>query len=312
MKIDPAWLEDGKDMALCPVCLMVLDQPTVGCPEGHALCRQCYVTELSRRKKCPLCQHPTDASRLQRCRPFEDILAEMRVRCKHGPEGEGGEQDTNMELLHCSWRGKVCELEGHLAHSCAYELMQCPCPGCEERMVRAKVEEHVAASGAVHLQRAWKQAEELEEENKELQKNLPGRADALTRVFTWSTDSAWVEHPQRHLSFIKTFTDGVRGPGSTGEPADESFTHWMGFALEEGPPCTMHYKCSILDKNDKVIRVVSAPEDADFQQPPIATSMEGDGWGVGASFNLTAAEKAGAVRADGSIKLRMVLHLYLP
>ena len=306
MKIDPAWLEDGKDMALCPLCLMVLDQPTVGCPEGHAFCRKCYVTELSHRKKCPLCQHPTDSSRLQRCRPLEDLLAEMRVRRKHGPQGEGGEKDTNLELLQCSWRGKVCELAGHLAHSCAYELVQCPCPGCEERMVRAKVEEHMVASAAVHLQRAWKQAEELEEENKELQKNLPGRADALTRVFTWSTDSAWEEK----FSYTKTFTDGVRGRASNGEPADERFTHWMGFSLEEGPACTMHFKCSILDKNDKDLRLVSDPTRCDSTKPPCQTEAVGEG--CGAPFDLTEADKAGAVRADGSIKLRMVAHLYLP
>jgi len=33
---------------------------------------------------------------------------------------------------------------------------------------------------------------------------------------------------------------------------------------------------------------------------------------MGAWFDLTDADKAGAVRADGSIRLRMVVHLYLP
>ena len=31
----------------------------------------------------------------------------------------------------------------------------------------------------------------------------------------------------------------------------------MGFRLEEGPAFTMHYKCSILGTDDKLLRVVS-------------------------------------------------------
>jgi hypothetical protein len=82
----------------------------------------------------------------------------------------------------------------------------------------------------------------------------------------------------------------------------------MGFELEEGPACTMHFECAILDKNDKLLRV--PPESADLQQPPTETAEVGRGKGT--HFNLAAADKAGAVRADGSIKLRMVVHLYLP
>jgi len=33
---------------------------------------------------------------------------------------------------------------------------------------------------------------------------------------------------------------------------------------------------------------------------------------MGTDFDLTEADKAGAVRADGRIKLRMVVRLYLP
>ena len=84
----------------------------------------------------------------------------------------------------------------------------------------------------------------------------------------------------------------------------------MGFKLEEGPACTMHFKCSILDKGDSVLRVVSAPAQGDFREPPVTTGPVGTGLRV--SFDLTDADKAGAGRADGSIKLCMVVHLYLP
>ena len=360
MKIDPDWLEEDKrtkERASCPVCYMVMEEPTQACKEGHALCCECYVTELSKRKRCPTCQEKTDSSRLQKCRTAADFIGDLRVRCRHGTDleeegrGAGGaaprakrakldppqpmsNNDLRKELGRrgmgtkgnkgdmvarlqeqrrseageqqiCNWRGKVCEFAVHLA-TCGREEVVCPCPGCDERMARVEVGAHVAASETVHLQRAWAQAEELEEEIKELRKNLPGRADALTRVFTWSTDSACKDK----FTPTKTFADGVRGFCSNGEPALERFTHWMGFELEEGPACTMHYKCSLLDKNDKVLRVVSDPEACDFREPPIEAPTLGEG--IGPGFNLSAADKTGAVRADGSIKFRMVVHLYLP
>ena len=92
----------------------------------------------------------------------------------------------------------------------------------------------------------------------------------------------------------------------------------MGFRLEEGPAFTMHYKCSILGTDDKVLRVVSpqvqiaaaprrakglechtglvihecSPGTNDFRKPPVELNVVG----TGASFKLTATDKAGAVR----------------
>jgi hypothetical protein len=186
-------------------------------------------------------------------------------------------------------------------------------------MLRAEVEEHVAASGAVHLRRAWGRAVEMEEKvaeqgsvilkQKEELAGMQRRADALTRVFTWSTDSEW----SKGVSDPYTFTGGVVGRcynQLNDEDDEEDETHLMGFILKQGPTCTMHFKCSILDKNDKVLRVVSEPQRCDFRKPPTRTARPGRGRGT--AFNLTDADKAGAVRADGSIKLRMVVHLYLP
>ena len=62
-----------------------------------------------------------------------------------------------------------------------------------------------------------------------------------------------------------------------------------------------------MDKNDKALRVVG---DFDYEDSPDETASIGGG--LGAAFNLTAADEVGALRADGSIKLRMVVHLYLP
>ncbi|KAJ1478779.1 hypothetical protein T484DRAFT_1960447, partial [Baffinella frigidus] len=436
--IDPKWLEEGKDLATCGVCKMVLEQPTTGCPEGHAFCRQCYVAELALSKQCPTCGHATKESRLQMCRPLEGLIGQLRIRCMHGPEeeegggkggapprakrarlehakleplqsmsaddlrdelgrqgmatgGERGELVARLdekrrndaggeEAQSCGWRGRVCELPGHLGESCAYERVacpnavagckesmlrkdaalhasetceyrnsicshcrnpfearalpehetscpeaglecpnagcgvmvtrrsmgehrggcgrekvECPCPGCEERMARAEVIEHVEGAGAVHLRRAWRRAAELEdkvgeqgrtivaqaqeiekhkvalavlEENQEsVNAGVRKRAEALTRVFTWSTDSSLTGKSSPPY----TFTDGVRGR-CCNTKAGSDRKSWMAFSLEEGPACTFHFKSSILDKDDKVLRVVSHPGRDDFCEKPMDTA----------------------------------------
>jgi len=82
-----------------------------------------------------------------------------------------------------------------------------------------------------------------------------------------------------------------------------------GLHTRRGDLLFIFFKCSILDRNDKV-RVVSTPKHADFKKPSIKTGPVGEG--TGPSFNLTETDKVGALRADGSIKLRMVVHLNLP
>ena len=145
----------------------------------------------------------------------------------------------------------------------------------------------------------------VEQQNRTIT-GLLGRADALTHVFAWSVPSSWSDKS----SAVFTFADGVRGHASTGTPENENYTHWMGFTLDQGPICKHKCKCSILDKNDKILRVVSPESWSDFQRP--STSTRPVGGGGGAAFNLTDADIAGATRSDGTIKLRMVVHLFLP
>ena len=201
-------------------------------------------------------------------------------------------------------------------------------------MPRADVEEHVAASAAVHLCGACKMVAEMEEkvgrtlaEQTEVIKEqaavireqgksiveqkaeiaglvagLQRSAAALTHVFTWSTDSAW----NHNKSDSFTFANGVCGHGDNDKRNGGRF---MWFILEGcGLECTFHFKCWILDKDDKVIRVISPPEREDFRTPPTVVSF-----GITGCFvTVSDQDKAAAVRADGSIKLSMLVHLYLP
>ena len=173
-KIDPDWLlsQTGKENATCTLCTMVLEEATLGCPEGHVFCRECYLTWLDPTKQestgtCPTCRHPTNASRLQRCpRQFEDFIAQQRCRCKYGPEqdegvGGGGADpspkraklgpaesssaDDLPDGLGCKWKGRVCELAAHLATTCDYEPVGCAA-GCTELVPRKDASSHASES----------------------------------------------------------------------------------------------------------------------------------------------------------------------
>ena len=148
----------------------------------------------------------------------------------------------------------MSEFAAHLS-VCGWEEVECPCPGCDEWMARAKLEEHLAASGAVQLQRAWKRVEKLEEGMKELHK----RAE-VTRVFTWSTDSACSD--KRSLS--DTFSDGVSGHCRNWSGQGNT-RYSMGFGLEEGKKYTMHFDGSILDNLSAADQVGSVRADGSIK-----------------------------------------------
>ena len=181
---------------------------------------------------------------------------------------------------------------------CGWEEVECPCPGCEELMLRADVAQHVETSGAVHCQRAQLIVAALSSE-------IHARdAATLTREFTWLTDRTWAGGESDRQSF----GHGIHG---------HCFSYMLGtkfamaFSLKEPlGECTMHFVASIIGKDDAhPSLVVSNMRYVDFQSPPIDIAHQG---GLGKSFDLTAAQMGDAVRADGTIKLCMVIHLHLP
>jgi len=70
---------------------------------------------------------------------------------------------------HCHDPFEARALLGHEG-GCPEAQVECPCPGCKEWMMRADVEQHVASSGAVHLQLALTVVAETGREMVELQK----------------------------------------------------------------------------------------------------------------------------------------------
>ena len=140
--VDPKWLEEGQENeedCTCGVCFMLMEEPTCGCPDGHCLCKACYLMILEGGSRvCPTCREPTDEGKMQRIRPLESIIGKLRVRCTYG---EG-----------CSWRGTVADLAAHMGSSCPLAPISCTNPGCEERVARQDMAVH--AEGTCRFKRA--------------------------------------------------------------------------------------------------------------------------------------------------------------
>jgi hypothetical protein len=232
----------------------------VKCPNAVAGCKESMLRKDAARHASETC-----AYRKNRCAHCANAF---EARALVGHEGSCPEAQIECPNAGCGVtvaRGGMAEHRG----VCGREEVECLCPGCEERMARADVEQHVAVPGAEHVRKAWRRAAEVEEKVVVLEEKLEKMEAtmeekvaeqgsviavlqrALTRVFTWSTDSDW----SRVDSNPDTFTGGIRGHCFSKMSTKETNEYWMGFALTEGPACTMHFKSSILDKNDKVLRV---------------------------------------------------------
>ena len=231
----------------------------VECPNAEVGCTEQVLRKFAARHASETCGY-----RKSTCKHCRSLFVARNL-----PEHEGS---CPHALLKCpnAGCGVTVARSSMVEHrgACGREEVVCPCPGCEERMVRADVAQHVEASGAVHVQRAWAAAAEQgrmiaiqKKEIADLQvkvaeqaaetAGLQRRAEALTHVFSWSTDGSWRSAQSRS----HTFVDGVRGNCANGTPPGSEIAHWITFELEEGPVCRMHYKCCILGKDDTVLRV---------------------------------------------------------
>jgi hypothetical protein len=134
--MDPKWLVEGQaneEACTCGECLMLMDQPTSGCSQGHCLCHACYVRILEEatpaQSVCPVCKEKTSRKKLIRIRPLESVIGNLLI-CKHAAG--------------CDWSGTVSQLRAHV-ESCPLEPVPCPNPGCEERVARNDMEIHAEA-----------------------------------------------------------------------------------------------------------------------------------------------------------------------
>ena len=88
---------------------------------------------------------------------------------------------------------------------------------------------------------------------------------------------------------------------------DPLHSHFIGYEMKGIDQCKVHVTCSILDKHDKILRTVHEQGTATAPFAQVFTSSIV--WGQ--AFTPTAEEKAQSVRADGSIRLRAEVRLFL-
>jgi hypothetical protein len=190
---------------------------------------------------------------------------------------------------------------------CEYAVVACPCPGCETpHLPRKDLDAHVRdchlEGVEVYLQHLWRQAAEQKAVS-ESEQRLAAVAPT-SWVFNWRADG-W--GPACCRSETHDFCEGFAGSCLLKASSDLEHSHFIGFRIEVGVRCKMHATFSILDKHDKTLRTVkemgtaAAPVEIDFTLHP--------SWGV--NFTPTVEEKAQSVRADGSIRLRAVVRLFL-
>ena len=83
----------------CPVCLLVLKEPSLISCCGHKFCRECIERIKKYKKPCALCNVPDFT--FMRERALERSLKDMEVWCSYRKEG-------------CEWKGKLGRVEEHL------------------------------------------------------------------------------------------------------------------------------------------------------------------------------------------------------
>ena len=281
-------------------------------------------------KKCP--NEGCTESPLRKDLPaHEATMCEHRaVKCRHCSkemigrslaDHEGGCPSAMIECPAegCSGQFRRSAMNLHRAE-CQHEEVTCPCPGCDKRLLRKDIIQHV---GNRHRQEAGellvsfsRKIAVLEGKVAELESELEGKvaeleseqrlaaASTTSSVFNWRAEG-W--GGSRFESETHEFADGIAGQCVLAFSSKPQHSHFIGFNVQGRDKCRVHATLSLLDKHDKILRQVhetgtaEAPEEFDFT----ASTYKGR------YFTPTAAEKAQSVRADGSIRLRAEVRLFL-
>jgi hypothetical protein len=147
------------DAYICPVCLTVGWEMSTACSEGHPLCGACMRRTIATTGMCAICKAPTDLSKVQRNRPFDDIISKLQMRCMHSEaadnsvSGDGGSavasgSKRKAPPVGCMWTGPVGDFDRHLSQYCDHHLLPCRNArhGCAMTMLRADLAPHEMSS----------------------------------------------------------------------------------------------------------------------------------------------------------------------
>jgi len=319
--INPDLLEEMCEDSVCALCLGVMLEPASGSGHvWHSFCRPCYVEALRDRTQCPTCLQPVSGE-MVRHRHLEGMLLQLRLRCEHAE---------------CAWRGCVGQLAAHLGEcewepanclnaGCAdsplpkdvREIIECPNEGCSEQRERGSMHVHRPDSGQGEEDDDMETQSDLSSllsrdgheegcDARLLREDMAAHAEATVHLDAEAThlDSA-VELEAIHLD---SEVELLQSAWSQNFALEGSGTELERESLIEGKTkCRVHITLSILDKHGKILREVhklgtaTEPAEEDFTVFPH--------WA--GAFTPTAVEKAQSVRADGSIRLRAEVRLFL-
>ncbi|CAO2185325.1 unnamed protein product [Urochloa humidicola] len=116
------WIDPDSLSLECAICYMPFEAEVFMCKNGHAACAECCV-RINR--KCPCCDEPIGDFR---CRPLENVLAEMNTHCKFSKHG-------------CKEVVKYIDKSRH-EEACPRAPCGCPVDGCGYRSVN-KLDVHL-------------------------------------------------------------------------------------------------------------------------------------------------------------------------
>jgi hypothetical protein len=156
------------------------------------------------------------------------------------------------------------------------------------------------------LQTLWREVARLRAKS-ESEQHL-AVASPTSFIFNWHADGWGDGHFQSETCDLG---DGVTvNCVFQSRSSDPEHSHFIGYGIKGRAKCKVHVTLSILDKHDKVLR--SLPDIGTAAAP--SEQVEPDfkvlsGWGR--EFTPTAEEKVQSERADGSIRLRAVVRLFL-
>ena len=135
---DCTFVEGSPEESDCPICLLVLREPSQLECCGRAFCTGCVKKWLRENNACPMCKkkNPTRFidNRLKR------LLSVYQVHCVHRAEGQG---------IGCEWVGELGGLERHLNKTpstenqmkgCLYQAIKCRF--CGDLFERIRIELH--------------------------------------------------------------------------------------------------------------------------------------------------------------------------
>ncbi|KAJ1494555.1 hypothetical protein T484DRAFT_1765324 [Baffinella frigidus] len=334
----PCYVKELRERKRCPACR----HPVAG---ENNLVRSRPLESMIAKLRL-LCEHAPKESEEQAVGPpaakraklvpaasmtVEALREELRQRgletAGSKPELEARLEEDRTKGAGCGWKGRVGELHAHLLGECQWAPVKCPNQGCTETPLRKDLPEHeatckhrmeqcpnqgccvTAARGTMDEHREECGHEEvscpcLGCDTRLLRKDMDTHVHptpTTSWVFNWRTDGWGGESG----SETRDFGGGVEGTSVLQLSEDPEHSHYIGFEIAGIPKCGVYATFSILDKHDKTLCKV-------FEMGTAKAPLEihvSDKWGT--TFTPTAEEKAQSVRADGSIRLRAVVRLFL-